>query len=160
MPGIFYQGFTVGTINVVGAQRYNVPSSPNIINSGFETRAMYGGSPALKINTTASGSPTDTFNLLTIRFALALNTATGLGSPTAGTVLFVGNKPNGQASVAYQAQFQYTTGQTEKVTFATAIFPAFVGLKEVFITVTSAILGVVDSTINPLIDDVCLSIYG
>ena len=52
-------------------------------------------------------------------------------------------------------------GQQGKVTFATANFPtSFVGLKEVSVTITGAELGVVESTINLLFDDLCLSIYG
>ena len=152
----------MGTLSVVGNQFYILPSTPNVVNSGIDSQNLYGGSTALKINRTSTGGAKDFFNLKSLRYACAVNTVTGLGAPTGCTILFQGNKPDGLPSVTYEVQYpNQAATPLNKAVFGTATFPVdFVGLTEVFVTITAAPMGVVLSTVNTLFDNVCLSIYG
>ena len=75
------------------------------------------------------------------------------------TVLFVGNKAAGAASVVYQYEYpNQNTNQGAPLTpFGTVTLPTnFNGLTEVFISLTSVQNDV--EGVNTLLDDVCLSI--
>ena len=158
--GIFYQGFVVATQNNSALKYFVIPSEPNIINSGTNSRANFGGSPALQINT---GSSKDTFTLKSLRLACLSTNGIYTSNANGCTVLFVGNKRSGAASVTYEYQYPNQNTNpgpgTPLTTFGTVTFPNnFKGLQEVFISLTQVQNDIVGA--NPLLDNVCLSIQG
>jgi len=160
--GISYLGFAVATQKNSPVKYFDIPSQPNIINSGTNSRAMFGGSAALQINTTATGDPKDTFTLTSLRLACLDTNGNETSNANGCTALFVGNKRSGAASVTYEYEYpnQNTNpGTGPLATFGTVTFPKnFDGLTEVFISLTQVqndVLGV-----DPLLDNVCLSIQG
>ncbi len=115
----------------------------------------------MQINTTATGGAKDTFTLTSLRLACLDTNGADVSNVNGCTVLFVGNKPSGAPSVTYEYEYpnQDTSGTGPLATFGTVTFPNnFHGLSEVFISLT-AVQNAVDG-VNPLLDDVCLSIQG
>lgn len=115
------------------------------------------------INTTATGNSKDSFTLTSLRLACLVTDGPYTSNANGCTVLFVGNKRNGGASVTYE--YEYPNQNTNPgpgvplATFGTVTFPKnFKGLSEVFISITSVQNNVIG--VDPLLDDVCLSIQG
>ena len=161
--GISYLGFVVATQNNSAEKYFDIPSQPNIINSGTQSQDLYGGSPALQINTTVTGGPKDTFTLTSLRLACLVTNGAETSNANGCTVLFEGNKRSGAKSVTYE--YEYPNQNTNPgpgsplATFGTVTFPDnFKGLSEVFISLT-AVQNDVDG-VDPLLDNVCLSIQG
>lgn len=161
--GISYPGFVIATQKNSQSKYFEIPSQPNIINSGTQSRNLYGGSPSLQINTTATKGTKETFTLTSLRLACLVTNGAETSNANGCTVLFVGNKPSGAASVTYEYEYpnQNTNpgSNSSLATFGTVTFPKnFNGLSEVFISLSAVQNDVVG--VNPLLDDVCLSIQG
>ncbi|KAL6713325.1 hypothetical protein ACLMJK_008790 [Lecanora helva] len=157
--GITYQGFVIATQQNSPQKPFQIPSQPNIINTGTASRSSYGGTAALLLNTTTTGFTKDSFTLSSLRLACVETNGAQIANANGCTALFVGNKRSGAASVTFEYEYPNQDPGEAVATFGTVVFPkGFKGLSEVFVTLTQVQGDVVGT--NILVDDVCLSIQG
>lgn len=113
----------------------------------------------MQINTTVTGGPKDTFTLKSLRLACLVTNGAETSNANGCTVLFVGNRRSGAKSVTYEYEYPNQEIGNPLATFGTVTFPDnFKGLTEVFISLTAVQNDVIG--VDPLLDDVCLSIQG